>query len=639
MLHALLIGIDHYAPNPWCADLHGAVADVVAMRGYLLSIGVPEGQIRCLVSAAEEGRGAELGERPTWGAMVTAIRELGERSAASGQGALIHYSGHGGRARTWLRDEKGVRGFDEGLVPCDVGSGGGRLLRDIELTWLLDDLVRRGVPVTVLLDSCHSGGMLRTGSRRLRRRSARGLVGGEPGKGELGGLAVGEEPVAPLDELARTWRRVHQRRIDHVPDPDKILRHGRSQGGWVSADLVGNTGVVVVSACRARDYAYERDFGQGPRGALTWHLVDTLEREGRDRPWEAVYRQLSRRMLRLSPPQRPIFEGDGEGAGKGLLCPPAARGDRQPGAAGDPGVWVASRLPEAPRWTLRPRRLRLVEEAPEDPGPAGHRRVLRDGGRRQGPGVLLRREIDRRASELLCWAEDDAVADLLVRQDPQGFTLAWADGQPIPGVPPCPGRGAAAVRRCLAQLEHLARFLGLRDAGLEAVDDDGLAARLLLLPPDYRSGDPLADDLEPLGDGSRVVVGRWIVFEVSNLGRRPLFVSVFDLQPDWGVERLHPRRGVGELGRGRRLRLPFELFLPEGHPGGSETLLALATHEPAELGGLRMPALGAQTVEQGVRRGGALRGRSRSSFGAIGALADFEVMPWASLPETGKEPR
>jgi hypothetical protein len=69
----------------------------------------------------------------------------------------IHYSGHGGRTPTLIPDLKGEKGTDESIVPTDIGLPEGQYLRDIELAKLLQDMVDKGLIVTIVLDSCHSG--------------------------------------------------------------------------------------------------------------------------------------------------------------------------------------------------------------------------------------------------------------------------------------------------------------------------------------------------------------------------------------------------------------------------------------------------------------------------------------------------
>ena len=472
-MQALLIGIDHYLPNPWCGDLHGAVADAMAIRQHLLSIGVSEQKIRCLVSPRpDHSQPLEDQQlcRPSWGAMVEAILELGDRAAQAGEGALLYFSGHGGQAKTWLPEVKGRQGIDEGLVPWDLEPGNTRLLRDVELTWLLDQIVRRGVAMTVILDSCHGAGMLRSSGRRVGRHylKARAV---KRGGGQLGSLIEGESQVATLGELARTWGFVHHRAQGRLPDP-KTPRHSRSKGGWVSARLVKGAGVVMISACRSGDLAYERDFGEGPRGVFTWHLLSMLQQVGRKASWEQVWRQLARNLRRLRPPQRPIFEGDLTTSGAGLLQPT---------------------VPESLEGT---------------------------------------REI----------------------------------GLPNP------------------EMELSAGWCSLREAFARRALESDLEARWAILDGGYRRGSPLLLDSLRFETGRpRVPVGRWIALEVANLSLRTLYLGVLDLRPDGTIEVVYPLRGV-ELIRGRWWRrVPLEIYLPEGHPGGPETLVAIASPEPLDL--------------------------------------------------------
>jgi Caspase domain len=79
--------------------------------------------------------------------------------ASCERSSQIHYSGHGGRAPTMFRSLKGANGLDEALVPTDIGNSEARYLRDLELARLLNGMVDKGLIVTVVLDSCHCGGI------------------------------------------------------------------------------------------------------------------------------------------------------------------------------------------------------------------------------------------------------------------------------------------------------------------------------------------------------------------------------------------------------------------------------------------------------------------------------------------------
>ena len=59
--------------------------------------------------------------------------------------------------------------MDEALVPIDIGTTSGNYLRDLEVSYLLQAMVDKGLVVTLVLDSCHSGGATR-GTSGARKR-------------------------------------------------------------------------------------------------------------------------------------------------------------------------------------------------------------------------------------------------------------------------------------------------------------------------------------------------------------------------------------------------------------------------------------------------------------------------------------
>ncbi|MFM7440176.1 MAG: caspase family protein, partial [Snowella sp.] len=104
-------------------------------------------------------RAARNEKPPTYENIVEAFNTITETAQAEDL-VYIHYSGHGGRVKTIFPDLKGEGQFDEGLVPMDVGDRG-RYLRDVEMATLLKRMTDKGLLVTVIFDSCHSGGATR----------------------------------------------------------------------------------------------------------------------------------------------------------------------------------------------------------------------------------------------------------------------------------------------------------------------------------------------------------------------------------------------------------------------------------------------------------------------------------------------
>ena len=78
--------------------------------------------------------------------------------ASSSDISLFYYAGHGSQVQNLASDEADQ--LDETLVPADSYSGAPDI-RDKEMARLYRAALRKGVHLTVILDSCHSGGMSR----------------------------------------------------------------------------------------------------------------------------------------------------------------------------------------------------------------------------------------------------------------------------------------------------------------------------------------------------------------------------------------------------------------------------------------------------------------------------------------------
>ena len=119
---------------------------------------------------------------------MNSLHQLG-RMAPSGSLVYIHYSGHGGRAKTLFPQVKGEDGVDEGLVPTDIGTPHGQYVRDLEIAEILQNFESKGLVVTLVLDCCHSGGATRGEEVGIRGIES---IDDKP-------LLPGQELIAPLE--------------------------------------------------------------------------------------------------------------------------------------------------------------------------------------------------------------------------------------------------------------------------------------------------------------------------------------------------------------------------------------------------------------------------------------------------------
>lgn len=249
MVHALLIGIDGYAAGPRASfrALRGCVADVIAVEAALRRRGGVD-SVTMLVEPGEDVAGAG---RPTYANIVAAWRRVRDAAGEGGQ-VYVHYSGHGAQRPTMAPAERASR-FDEAIVPCDVHAAGGRYLRDLELVWLLREMAARRQVVTIVMDTCHAGGVLET------------IEVSEPVEGP--GLVVSD---AELRQVARSLR-------------DR-------NATWSPGD---EPGYVMLAACQAEEHAQELRLADGTRrGALTAAWIETLDRCGPETTYAEAFQRV-----------------------------------------------------------------------------------------------------------------------------------------------------------------------------------------------------------------------------------------------------------------------------------------------------------------------------------------------------------
>ncbi|WP_437735246.1 caspase family protein [Sorangium sp. So ce1335] len=143
---ALLIGVDFYLPNrlpngATFVSLRGCVSDVGRIREALSARITLPYDIKTLLAPSVGGSapGGPSSEWPTYVNIKAALDKL-LAEAQPGDHVYIHYSGHGGRVVTRCPEVKGRDGYDETLVPMDIGDVSTRHLRDLDLAYYLDAL-------------------------------------------------------------------------------------------------------------------------------------------------------------------------------------------------------------------------------------------------------------------------------------------------------------------------------------------------------------------------------------------------------------------------------------------------------------------------------------------------------------------
>ena len=294
-LYALLIGIDCYLPNKlpggaYYKSLSGCVNDITLMEGFLKArMGLRE---ECILKLTSSGSGPypyePAEEWPTYQNMVSAFRQVTAEASSESQ-VFIYYSGHGGRTPA-LHPELKTNGLDEALVPADIGDTTARYLRDIELAYLLQEMVDKQLWVTIVLDSCHSGGAVRGNSDI----AVRGLDVVDRSPRPPGSV------VASMEALAETWQRLG----------GETARNLEVGAGW----LPDPGGYVLLAACRPSESAYETSFDGERHGVLSYWLLDALQQAAPGLTYRQLHSRVLARVHSRFNLQTPMLVGSGDRA-------------------------------------------------------------------------------------------------------------------------------------------------------------------------------------------------------------------------------------------------------------------------------------------------------------------------------------
>lgn len=260
---ALLVGINSYPKTKRFNNLEGCVNDVELQRQLLIHrFGFNPNDILTLTDqqATREG-------------ILTAFTEHLVKQAKSGDVVVFHFSGHGSRVAD--PDKISPDGLNSTFVPADDNPLAEKgVVNDImgrNLFLLMSSLKQKTENVTVVLDSCHSGGGTRG---NVVARAARG----------------GKEFTPCPAELEYQQRLIKELNIDLKALPKE--RMGVA------------TGVVLAAAAREQ-IAVDYGFPGFRAGAFTYLLTQYLWQQ--TNTVEMVMSSLGRN-IRLLSPQVPLLD-------------------------------------------------------------------------------------------------------------------------------------------------------------------------------------------------------------------------------------------------------------------------------------------------------------------------------------------
>jgi hypothetical protein len=651
-LYALLIGIDCYLPNRLpdgssYPSLGGCVRDINHVEAFLKQkFQLPDQRILKL-TATDSGQPEPPEPRdhwPTYENMVAAFKRL-TTLAQPGDQVYIHYSGHGGRTPTIVPEIKGPNAHDETLVPTDIGNSEARYLRDIELAKLLQALVDKQLVITVVLDSCHSGG------------ASRGAGAATRGLDTVDTTARPTESlVASHEELAATWSSLNA-------NATRDLSLG---SGW----LPEPKDYVLLAACRPSESAYEYAFnGTERNGALTYWLLDSLQELRPSLSYKVIHDRLIAKVHSQFEKQTPLLQGDGDRAvfGSERIEPYYAVNVMQVDTAGGRVMLQAGQatlLRKGAQFAIYPRgttnftdtsKRQAIVEVAELGATTSWAKILNTSGAapiEQGAQALLLgaasvklvrqvgllreegdipKEVNKQAALQALQAVEQAIASVgkgwlelaPSNNSPAEYHVAITDkgeyeirdrtgSAAIANLNPplkidSPQAAAAVVQR----LVHLTKYQAVQELDNHDVMSPLSSKLVVELAGVQQEYDP-ADKPEPQpfdapGNTPTLKVGEWTFLRIKNTSAQSLNVTVLDLQPDWGISQVYPA-GAGdtfvEIDKGEEQLIPLQAGLPGGYTQGRDILKVFATLDAADFRWLELPALDKPIEKRAATRGG-----------------------------------
>lgn len=681
IIHVLLIGIDSYKPNRFYKSLKGAVRDINLVETYLKrDLQVPPERIRKLIAPNPEdpvlleARSAQA--EPTYENIVNAFKEI-TATAQPGEQVYIHYAGHGGRATTVYPNLKRGAGEqnDEAIVPMDIGdTEKGRYLRDVEMTTLLKRMTDKGLIVTLILDSCHSGGATR-GDAEIRSGAQTDTLN-----------RTSESLVASREELERNWL-------------EETGQHGLSVAGLPQARKY-----VLLAACRPNEYAYEYSPSSGAQrhGALTYWMIDTLTSAARsgqpltykllhDRVIAQVQSKFSQQIpMILGESDRRVFgcdrwstpltvsvikvvsdsqitlnAGQAQGLSKGTrfsIYPPnttdftdqtrqvaiveltrvdasesiasvlepeaggiEVKGKLEPGA---PAILVSAPVELIQRVRLTDNKTVGEQESELPPELVGLQKEALDQVRQAlaGNGWVVEEQ-----------AGESALHQVAI--DGQG-NYEICKGKPIPNLRPLLSiQDPDAPQRVVDRLIHLAKYQAVQSL-------DNASSKLAQV----LEVQLLTEDRQPFPDPQNLIIKNeeMVCLRLSNQGTRPLKVAILDLEPTWAVSQI-TIGGIDSpffpLDAGAEEEILLRLKVPDdsAYEQSTEILKVFAVQQGlADFRWLTLPALDQPLTTRGAKFDQDLAGQSvtrSGEFEEINPLNDLLKMIGADLDQAPKTTR
>lgn len=284
---AVLIGINFYMKP--ANSLEGCVQDVHSIEQYLKTRHAPT-HINIFKASTPSDPGSRRPTEtpnswPTYENITSSLKNI-TNEAKPGNFVYIHFSGHGTQEETRSSEEYSnkYRG-NLALVLFDESNVNGiRYLHGRELASLVNQMVNKGLLVTVVLDCCFSGSVVRRNEREKH----------------------GVRAIAYDSVVDNAYPQQLDSNINLCVSPT-ALRDGRIRPNW----LVNPEGYIILTACGPHEVAQELTLDGVKHGALSYFLVRVLiSLAGTNLTHQSIYDHLRMKFHVYWPRQTPMRYGN-----------------------------------------------------------------------------------------------------------------------------------------------------------------------------------------------------------------------------------------------------------------------------------------------------------------------------------------
>ena len=561
----VLIAVDFYVDLS--QRLEGCVNDVNDLDSWLRQNHDPVSVTKFLATnTGAPSQKTPPGPPDTWPTRENVTRRLQEitEKAKLGDFVHLHYSGHGALRPTTAaeyREIHGSNGSDAALVLFDSEEDFS-YLRGIELASLFDDMVKKQLRLTVVLDCCHAGSITR--------------------KGQSAYVHVRGVPWDPIK--ATTSSIANSTETCSLVSTQRAYRDAETNQHW----LLHPEGYTLIAGCGPNEIAGECRGEDGRiHGALSYFLLRILVSaysESLTLTYASIYQQLRAKLHARLPRQHPMLLGNATATFLGTQIADRATHSafNVVLASGIDQIWLGSGhahgvcsddifvihpvdLPtdEVTRSHTEMNKIKITatyalhsqaELIQSSSGGASIRAgwfatlisrsrlaaqimLFQGAGEDWGKainGSVWLQVVDRQQATLTAPTLQIRVAELSM------LNIQDGSGQDLHNLPPISLYDERAVHKVVALLEHLAQFTNVEN--LENCSDKSLMNGAFSV--ELRSEDEVKSSLG--GNRAGIEEGAKLVATFKNNTDIPLYISVLNLRPLREIKRIYPSRDRGD---------------------------------------------------------------------------------------------